>query len=119
MSKATEFVNGVELRLVDRDGGGQWVRVARTMRTLGFVIKLRSKWEWYTTSNAWRGDGRPGHETDGHAGDRVPDELATTGRVLTRRDACECLMDHLEATKAPVLGYGRHPDVVVRVEVNA
>jgi hypothetical protein len=117
--KATEFVNGIELRLADRDGGGYWVRVARTGRTLGYVRKARSRWEWFTSSNAFRGDGRPGFETDGSAADRVPGELAGAGRICTRRDACECLVDHLSACRAPVLGFGRHPDVVVRVGVDA
>ena len=115
--KATEFVNGLELRLADRDGGGYWVRVARTGRTLGYVRKAHSKWEWFTSSNAFRGDGRPGFETDGSAGDRVPDVLAGTGRMSTRRDACECLVEHLVTREAPVLGYGRHADVTVRIAV--
>jgi hypothetical protein len=35
------------------------------------------------------------------------------GRLSTRRDACDALVEHLATRKAPVLGYPRHPDVVV------
>lgn len=116
---ATEFTDGLELRLADRNGGGYWVRIARTGRSLGYIRKIRSKWEWYTSSNAFRGDGRPGYETDGSVDDRVPAELAGCGQTMTRRDACDDLTEHLRARQAPVLGYGRHPQVVVRVVVDA
>jgi hypothetical protein len=109
-------VDGRDLVLCARDGGGYWVRRADNRRTLGVVVKVRSRWNWVTTSNAFRGDGRPGSERDGSASDKVPDSLAGTGRASAQRDACAALIGHLDARRAPVLGYAPHPDVRVAQE---
>ena len=112
-------VNGHDLVLCARDRGGYWVRLAATRRTLGVVVKVRSRWDWVTTSNAFRGAGRPGHETDGSATDRVPPELAGAGRQCVQLDACACLVEYLTANRAPVLGYGPHRSVRVAQEVGS
>lgn len=102
---------GYELRLGRASVPAQyWVRLATTGRTLGCVFKDRSKWCWATTRNAYRGDGRPASATDG-IGDQVPAHLDALGKVRTLQGACTALVIHLHTTKAPVLGFGPHPDV--------
>lgn len=108
---------GRDLVLCARDGGGYWVRRSDTRRTLGVIVKVKSQWNWETSPNAFRGDGRPGRERDGAAVDRVPDTLTGRGRARIQVDACACLVDYLDARRAPVLGYAPHPDVSVAQEV--
>lgn len=116
---AAETVGDRVLRLSRRDQGGYYVRVAGTGRTLGAVWRDRGKWWWATSANAYRGDGRPGSECDGHAADVVPEHLAGGGRETGRRRACAALVEHLVAHRAPVLGYGAHAAVTVREAVRA
>lgn len=104
-------VHGRQLRLCRRpDTGGYWVRIEGSGRTLGEVTLDRSRWIWATTRNAYRGDGRPQSAADG-IGDLVPTHLDALGKRPTQLAACAALLAHLEATKAPALGYGPHPDV--------
>lgn len=109
-----KIAGGYELRLVRRPHtGGYWVRMATSGRTLGEVAPDRSAWIWATTRNAYRGDGRPGLESDGDATDTVPAHLDALGKQPTQQAACEALVTHLHATSAPALGHGPHPDVTI------
>lgn len=109
-------VGGRELALCRSTVPAQyWVRITPSGRTLGCVFKDHSKWCWATTRNAYRGDGRPESATDGIFDD-VPAHLDAFGKQDTQLAACECLVRHLEATQAPALGYGPHPDVIRKVD---
>lgn len=111
---------GRELRLCRRaETGGYWVRLADTGRTLGEVAPHRSRWIWATTRNAYRGDGRPGTASDGSPSDFVPGHLDGLGIASTQQAACGFLLAHLETHRAPALGYGPHPDVVVVRSIHA
>jgi hypothetical protein len=80
-------------------------------RILGSVWRERSRWYWSTTRSAYRGDGRAQSLTDGSPLDVVPEALDGLGKAATQQAACAALVAHLEARKAPALGYGPHPDV--------
>ena len=110
-----KVADGRALRLVRRVAtGGYWVRLVDNGRTLGEVAPDRSGWIWATTRNAYRGDGRPGHEADGDPTDTVPAHLDGLGKASTQQAACGFLLTHLEVNRAPALGHGPHPDVVRR-----
>ena len=102
-------VEGWDLVLCPRNGDGYWVRLRRSGRTMGVIVKTRSKWNWETWPGAFRGDGRRDTRCDGDPTDVVAAELLASGRMNTQVDACSCLIDHLRTNEAPVLGYGPHP----------
>jgi hypothetical protein len=104
-------VDGLQLRLVPSTVRSQyWVHIRPSDRSIGVVYKIRSRWMWASTKPAFRGDGRPGLETDGLE-DKVPEHLLGAGSESTLQRACEELILHLLQTQAPALGYGPHPDV--------
>lgn len=109
---AREVIDDLTLRLVRRTGArGYWVRLEPGLRTLGVVYPERSRWNWESSPNAFRGDGRPESARDGEPTDSVPDWLAGSGRKNTRHDACWALVGYLENRAAPALGHGPHPCV--------
>ena len=110
MSRHIE-AHGLTLRLCRSTVPAQyWVRITPSDRSLGVVYRVRSKWVWATTRAAYRGNGLPGRESDG-LGDKVPDHLDAAGEEKTLQAACEQLIEHLDRTQAPALGYGPHIDV--------
>lgn len=108
---------GHQLTLHRREGQrGYWVRLESTGRTLGIIGTTKSRWMWQTWPSAFRGDGRPGHLTDGHPSEVVPHVLEGHGeKIGTRQEACDQLVTYLNEQSAPVLGYGPHPVVLRHV----
>jgi hypothetical protein len=103
--------HGLPLRLCRSTVPQQyWVRISPSDRSLGVVYRIKSRWTWATSRAAYRGDGRPGHLSDG-LDDKVPDHLDAAGSEKTLQLACEQLINHLDRTQAPALGYGPHQDV--------
>ncbi len=118
MNRRQLLVQGWALYLCERTEGGYWVRLRRTGRTMGTLAKVRSKWEWAAWPGAFRGDGRKETRCDGDPTDLVPIGLPDCGRAATQRDACAELIAHLHTQRAPVLGYGPHPQVRPRQEAS-
>lgn len=106
----------MDTRLVRRSHApGYWVRSTVNARSLGTVERVGSTWVWEPCVAAFRGDGRPGHESDGHSIETLPPELVRppveTRRVRTREMAVAALVDYLTTHQAPVMGFGPHPQV--------
>lgn len=104
-------VDDWRLSLCRRESGGYWVRRRDTGRALGVIELARSRWRWASWRGAFRGDGRPGCECDGDATWPVPPSLGAQGDARTQLDACTALVEYLVGVRAPVLGFGPHPEV--------